>query len=388
MLLKQLEFHSGSSQIVRLLTLGLLLTLLPAQQSLAGSASRNTIIIDSAWHTLNEPLIAVLSLPAGASAANPVPGCLIAHGSGGLFREDQAGEPCSTEPANMERNFRELADLFDANGVASIAPSSFVSRDARFCEDNDDDFFQFVPPPFYNPGDGVPDRDDDKYKIRRITIRNLDLLATMNYFCSLEMVDCSRTCQVGTSNGGSAVFSYSANDLQRHLMEYLDTSTQRVHESSSDFSERQQAFANFPTVSNELQQQLENRTLPRFTDAISPGCSLRKLIPTIAPDDNDFDPTQHLNDLYYPNDPIELHLEVGSEDDTPDACHGTGIRAHQAQAYEDILNITNSRYLVEIYPGADHNLLGEVGEEIHVKLEQLMQRHFFPGLLEDGFEAE
>ena len=46
------------------------------------------ILIDGALHPLGESLRAFEQLPAGASAMNPVPACVVVHGSGGLFREE------------------------------------------------------------------------------------------------------------------------------------------------------------------------------------------------------------------------------------------------------------------------------------------------------------
>ena len=344
-----------------------------------GQGVNEEVLIDSGLHPLGDSLRAILRIPDGASAAAPVPGCVIVHGSGGLFKD---GDPCG--PA-VESKFAELAEVLAAMGVASVAPSSFASRDPRFCEDNDSDFLQFAGAPFFNPGDGTPTR-DDFYKMRRVVIRPLDLLAATDYLCSLDEVDCSRICMVGTSNGGTTMMSYVANDLERHLVEYLDTSVQREHETSSNFDDRQTAFANFPPLPVDLADRLANRVLPDFVQAISPGCSLRKLVPTVEPTDSDFDPDLHVDDLYYPAGDVELHLDIGTLDNVPDACWNGGNREIQAIGYEMITATDPSRYLVETYEGADHDLLGEVGPELHAKLGRLVQRHFFPAIFSDGFE--
>lgn len=344
--------------------------------------STSEVLLPGADHALGDELRAVLMLPDAASAEAPVPGCLVVHGSGGLLRENAPGEACG--PA-LETNFRLVAERLAAQGVAALLPDSFSSRDDRFCEDNDDAFFAFVPPPFHNPGDGTPAR-DGAYDRRRQAIRTLDLLASMQWLCARADIDCSRTCLVGASNGGSAVLGYAANDLQRHLSEFLDTSTQREHESGSAFIDRQTAFANFPALVPGTEAALAQRTLPRFAQAVSPGCRMRDLVPAILPDDPDFDPLQHLDDLYYPADPIELHLEVGTADDVPAACYNGGLRELQASAYEALTGTAPPRYRIHTFLGAGHDLLGEQTEPLHARLDQLVQTHFFGDVFRDGFE--
>lgn len=340
------------------------------------------VLLDAAHHPLGSTLRAVLVLPEGASAAKPVPACLVVHGSGGLFRENAPGEACGPE---LEGNFRGVADLLAAQGVAALLPSSFASRDPRFCEDNHDDFLQFATAPFFNPGDVFAR--DGSYSRRRVVIRSLDLLAASRWLCAREDIDCSRTCVVGASNGGTALLGYVANELGRHLAEFTDTTTQREHESGSAFADRQLAFDNFPAIAADIDDQLEVRNLPRFAQAVSPGCSLRALVPTISPEDPDFDPVAHLDDLYYPAFDVELHLEIGLLDDVPDACHGDGIRELQARAFESLSGATHSRYLVHTHEGADHDLLGEREATLHARLSALVQHHFFPPIFADGFEA-
>lgn len=359
----------------------LLLFVLACTLSLTAAGGQDEITIGAEHHPLGESLRAVLAVPDGAGAKTPVPACVIVHGSGGLFRENAPGEACGP---GLESNFRRLAELFEGLGVAALLPSSFASRDARFCEDNDDDYLQYAPAPFFNDGDGAPTR-DSFYKIRRVVIRTLDLMAASDYLCQRGDIDCDRVCLVGTSNGGTAILGYLANDLERHLLEYTDTTTKREHETNGNFVDRQTAFANFPALPADISALLAARPLPDFAQAISPGCSLRKLVPTVEPDDPEFNPEQHLTDLYYPADPVELHLEIGSKDDVPDACHDGGIRQLQADGFDTLTGVP-SRYRVEVYEGAGHNLLGERRDEVHGKLTTLVRRHFFPSIFHDRFE--
>ena len=355
--------------------------LLPVMPAVHAQVVESEVVIDAAHHPLGSPLRAVLLLPDAASAAAPVPGCLVVHGSGGLFRENAPGEACGPQ---LETNFREVAELLAGQGVAALLPSSFASRDPRFCEDNDDAFLEFAPAPFFNAGDTRAR--DSAYSTRRVVIRTLDLLAASDYLCSRDDIDCSRTCVVGTSNGATAILAHVANELPRHMDEYTDLATRREHESNSAFANRQAALANMPALPDDLADWLDARPLPRFAHAISPGCSLRALVPTVAPDDAGFDPLLHLGDLYYPAGNVELQFEIGLLDDVPDACHDGGIRELQARAYEALTDADPSRYLVRTHAGAGHNLLGEREAELHAALTGLVRRHFFPAIFGDSFE--
>jgi len=343
-------------------------------------ASPQIINVPAELHALNQPIIAILNIPPTASASRPVPACLILHGSGGLFSEGEVGENCDTSVNNITHNYNELIDLFNNIGVASLAPSSFVSRDSRFCEDNDEDYFQFVAPPFHNPGDGIPVR-DKYYKMRRVVVRTLDVLAAYKYLCTLDKIDCNNTCMTGTSNGATTIMSYIANNIGNHLKEYTDIMVKREHESNSDFDDRIIAFENFPNVPNNINNELNSTHKPVFASAISPGCSLRKIVPIITADDNNFDPIADLFDLYYPSGETQLHLEIGTEDDVPNACYNGGVREVQAFDYEAIQNIdiNDSQYLISTYENAPHDLLGEEieGEQIRQKIKQLAIEHFF-----------
>jgi len=359
--------------------LALLIALL---QPLPLSAQTTEVEIPATAHPFGETLRAWTRFPEGADADTPVPACVLVHGSGGLLREpDVAGEACG--PA-LEPRFAALAELLAAQGVASILPDSFSSRDPRFCEDNDDAFFAFAPPPFVNDGD-VHAR-DAAYDTRRIIIRTLDLVAAMEFACAHPQVDCSRLCLIGTSNGGSGILGFIAQDLQRHLPEFADIATRRTHESSSAFENRATALANMPALPGDIAARLSDRPLPRFADAISPGCALRGLVPTVDPTGAGFDPQQHMTDLFYPADPITLHLDIGTADDVPDACWNGGIRETQARAFEQLTGETPSRYRIQTHDGAGHDLLNEVEATLHAKITGLVREAFFPGVFRNGFE--
>lgn len=350
---------------------------------LAGAASHaQTVVIDAQHHALGEAINAVYRVPSGASAATPVPACLIVHGSGGLLRENSPGAACGPQ---VEANFAGVADQLVGLGVAVLLPDSFSSRDPRFCEDNEDAYFQFAPAPFFNPGDGPRVR-DHAYDRRRIVIRVLDLLAAQAWLCARPEIDCTRTCLVGASNGGSAVFAYAAQDLPRHLAEYLDLAVRRRFESSSGHAERQAALANFPAPVRDASAQALARALPRFVQAVSPGCRLRDLVPAVRASAAGFDPTRDLGDLYYPQATIALHLEIGSADPVPDDCHGNGLRIGQATDFEALTGALPPRYLPAIYPGEGHDLLGDIEPVLAERRRQWVIQHFFPIVFRNGYE--
>jgi dienelactone hydrolase len=321
----------------------------------------NEYVIDSSYHPLGNELVAVLHLPEGASAENPVAGCAIIHGSGGLFKEISPGQSCSQ---NVENSYQKLSDRLLNAGIATIMPSSFYSRDERFCEDNDSDYIAYGAAPFFNGDD--PITRDTSYKLRRVAIRTMDMVATMAFFCDLEQVDCNKTCMIGTSNGGTSIMSYTAQSLPKDLSKFIGEQ-KRPFEYNSTHAKRNVAFANFPelTVSEEnLQQQLSERPLPRFGQLISPGCSMRDLVADIEPGNES--KSYALNELFYPANDSQLIVEVGTLDSVPGECYidapnGEGLREIQAKHFEQQMVIApqDSRYQVHIHQGGAHNLLDD-----------------------------
>lgn len=372
---------------IRTLLLPLLASLLSTNVLLHGqtvaAATTTEITIDAAYNAWGDPLRAVLVRPENAGPPVRVPACVIVHGSGGLFRGNGPGLACGP---GIEGDYQVLAAQLAAQGVAVLLPSSFDSRDSRFCEDNDDDYFQFVAPPLFNAGDGPIVR-DTAYDYRRTAVRLLDVLAATEYLCSLDFVDCNRTCLIGTSNGATTVLSYAAQDVARHFSEFVDTGVRRKHESSSAFDERSAALANLPALGADVRTRLQARPLPRFVQAISPGCGLRQLVPRVLPSDPTFDPGADLRDLYYPAARVHLQFEIGTDDSIPDECYGEGIRQVQATAYEALSGQGGSRYRVNTYAGAGHDLLDERGEQVHAELANLVQTHFFASIFADGYES-
>ncbi|MGB1276356.1 MAG: hypothetical protein ACPG77_11465 [Nannocystaceae bacterium] len=277
-------------------------------------------------HPTGRDLIGVLSLPPDASCEAPVPGCVVMHGSGGLFREAALGDDCSEE---VESKFRELMDLMRANGVAAIAPASFYSRDSRFCEDNSS-FIDFAPPGY--------NREE-----HRTAIRTYDLLATTRYFCQRKDVDCDRLCFVGTSNGGSIIFHY--------LHQHLDTSF------ATFFADEADEIGEVPYVAIP-----SDRPMPRFAQAISPGCGLNGAI-GLEVDDGELQ-EEEISELYYPAPGSQLYMDLGADDGVPDDCAtslGEGRREIQALEVESRLGISaeQSRYNYTVYPDGEHDLLGQ-----------------------------
>ena len=348
---------------------------LPVSQ-LTSLRNDNEIVIPASYHPLGDELVAVLNLPQGASAENPVPVCAIIHGSGGLFKEEAPGDSCSDE---LENTYQDLSDQLFAQGIATILPSSFYSRDERFCEDNDSDYIVYGAPPFFNPGDVVAR--NTSYKIRRVAVRTMDMLATMSFVCDLDEVDCNNSCMIGTSNGGTSILAYNAQSLPTDLLEFLDDA-KREFEYNSTRAKRNTAFANFPDLAisvEQLQQDLADRPLPEFAQLVSPGCSMRDLVQHIDPYDEE-DPFS-LTQLYYPAGNTSLHFEVGTNDGVPDECYieagpSEGDREFQARYFEQQMNISpqDSQYNVHIHQGGGHSLLrdDDYSGEILQRLDDLV----------------
>ncbi len=295
------------------------------------AAGRNDdeLIIPPDYHPLGLGLTAVVDVPEGQG---PFPGCVILHGSGGLFREGDYGDPCTEQ---VESKFEELRELLASEQVAVILPSSFFSRDERFCEDNSE-FIDFAP------------ADYDRTK-KRTALRTYDLLATTNYFCDRSDVDCDNLCFVGTSDGGSVIVHF--------LHQHLETSFAKFFADDGD------ELAPIPYVPIP-----PDRHLPQFAQAISPGCGLHGAVDLEA-DDPDLQ-QEDIEALYYPA--VPLFLDIGENDDVPDECTTAvpgfdGTRQIQIQEVERRLGIApaDSRYRFEIYADGEHDLLGgPYGDEI------------------------
>jgi len=346
--------------------------IIPAQSEgspeLIAQRNQNEFLIPGEYHPLGNELIAVINFPQGASAQNPVPGCAIIHGSGGLFKENDPGQHCSQD---IENNYQAINDLLNSKGIATILPSSFYSREPRFCEDNDSDYLAFASAPFFN-GNDVVSR-NTSYKIRRMAVRTMDMLATMRFFCDLDQVDCSNACMVGTSNGASSIMAYSAQSIAQDLPAFMDDA-KRPFEYNSDQTKRNDAFENFPelTVSPiTLNYQLTHRPTPNFAQLISPGCTMRDIVPDIEPGNENL--PFGLNELYYPQAGTELTFEIGTADDTPDECYNNGFREVQARYFEQESGIApmDSRYILEIHQDGIHNLLDDEGPHSSTILQRL-----------------
>ncbi|MEZ5440210.1 MAG: hypothetical protein R3F15_01865 [Lysobacterales bacterium] len=359
-----------------LLTASLLLltTQLPA-------ATRTDISLQS---LAGDAIPARLSVPDGPVPAGGHPACLLLHGSGGLLRENGPGLTCG--PA-LESNYEAVFTLLESLNVIVLAPDSF-GRHPLFCEDNDEDYFGWVPPPLHNPGDGVPAR-DNAYDTRRTLTRVLDAGAGLAYLQALPQVDPLRTCALGTSNGGTIVLGLAAIATGRHASQYADISQQRPLESASQFQERQQALANYPTLPPGIEASFNALPVLTFAQAISPGCFLRRFIPTADPDvvnvldwPLDFFHPEHARDGYLAT---ELHVEIGGDDDVPDHCRPDGIRHRQAVAHQQAFGIDPPMWRPVEYPGFGHDLLGD-NPVILEHTRQLVLRHFFDPIFADGVE--
>jgi len=306
-----------------------------APPMIQGRNAQEFMIPGAQYHPQGIDLRAVVALPQGEG---PFPGCVIVHGSGGVFVQKDPDEPCTEE---VEKNFKQLKDLLVENGVAAILPDSFSSRGEKFCEDNSG---LANAPPGYNR------------EQHRIAIRTYDLLAATNYFCDLEQVDCSRLCFVGTSNGGSIIFHY--------LHQHLDKSFEAFFADPNQLSK----IGNVPYMPIPA-----DRPLPRFAQPISPGCGLNSAIG--LEDDAGQLEKEDITQLYYPA--ADLFMDIGTNDSVPDDCArevGQGRRQTQAEEVVRRLGISQSqsRYRFKIYQGGMHDLLGQTpfGDQIRASFLQ------------------
>jgi dienelactone hydrolase len=354
--------------------------LLVVASAVSAESIRQDVAIDS---LLGDSIPALLSVPAGATPEALFPACLVLHGSGGLFAENAPGETCGPQ---LENNFEVLIGTLEQLGIVVLAPDSF-GRNPLFCEDNDDSFFAFVPPPFHNAGDGALVR-DDAYKARRIETRVLDAGAALKFLQDMPNVDDSRICVVGTSNGASVALVLSANATGRHAAQFADITQQRPLESANDLLDRQVAFENYPSVPLATEAAFGSLPVVRFTQAISPGCYFRKMIPTVNP--------ASVNVLDWPEDFFHpemgrdgypgtfLYVDIGGDDATPDHCRSDGIRHIQATAYQDAFNVVPPRWLPVEYPGYGHDLVRD-NPEIVRKTRDLAIDHFYR-IFRDGWD--
>jgi hypothetical protein len=99
---------------------------------------------------------------------------------------------------------------------------------------------------------------------------------------------------------------------------------------------------------------------PVFGLAISPGCGLNGAIP-FEHDTVDL-PDTPLDELYFPAG--LLQLEIGDQDTVPDHCTYEvpgyeGTRQYQDDEVAKRMGLDpTSRYLVDIHPGGEHDLIG------------------------------
>lgn len=333
---------------------------------------RSPLTITSA---LGDEIPAYMSRPVELAEGRLYPACLVIHGSGGLFKENDPGQTCSEE---LENNYDDIFAVLESLDVVAVAPDSF-GRSPLFCEDNNEAFMPFAPAPFFNAGDGNPVR-DDAYKSRRIETRVLDAFGALSYLKNLSYVDPENICVIGTSNGGTVAMAMSANGIIKHLIEYTNTQQQRPFESNDDFLERQNIFSNYPSLPQDLNNQLLTLPVMNFSHAISPGCYMRKLIPTVHPDDISI--VDYPDDVYYPNDghsgfsATVQYVDMGSLDSVPDHCRPDGIRYQQAQAYENTFQLSPSRWKIQEYEGFDHDLVGD-NPAVLEKFNDLVIDHFY-----------
>lgn len=142
-------------------------------------------------NALGDSITGVLALPPGNAR---VPAVMVLHGSGGLFRPDDAPD-FDPATAELERQFREWEALLAEDGYAAFFPASFYSRG----------YF-----------DWNEDRPDGLDAADRLWMRAYDAVAGLAWLCGHPRVDCGRTAVIGFSNGGSTLLMSEYTGLTRH----------------------------------------------------------------------------------------------------------------------------------------------------------------------------
>jgi dienelactone hydrolase len=141
---------------------------------------------------LDEDLVGVLFIPQGDG---PFPLVTALHGSGGLFKIPD--DPDNFDPATgtMERAWREWTQLLNDAGYVVFWPASFYSRGS----------FDWYDEPI--EGMDVVDR---------IHVRTYDAVAAHRWACHHPLTDCSKSAQLGFSNGGSTLLLTHYQRLDTH----------------------------------------------------------------------------------------------------------------------------------------------------------------------------
>ncbi len=139
---------------------------------------------------LGEPVLARVALPEVEPPPEGWPGIVLLHGSSGLFRPGEDGDPCSEE---LHGRFAEWADLLTDRGYAVIMPASFFSR--GYCD-----------------WDEVSPHEDDE--LERLVTRAYDAAAAAWWLCFNRRVDCGRIATLGFSNGASVAMLVMHEDLR------------------------------------------------------------------------------------------------------------------------------------------------------------------------------
>lgn len=263
------------------------------------------------------------------------------HGSGGLFREPATpGDPCTSE---LETVYHEMTDFFLTQGIAVVWTDSFVSRDARFCEDNSPDFQQFAPP--------VMDSG-----LQQVISRVYDTAIVETTLCGMNRFDCKRSLRIGTSEGGTATLLPSHRFLDHSIAQLFDPNNANNKLDKLPLLK----YVPLPTP----------RPVMSFIMPISPGCGFQSAIP--------FSATGDTEDLYYPD--THAYIEIGATDSIPDDCAiavGAGRRELQAQEVQkrETIAANDYRYHPTVYDGAGHPLWEEQSAAIKPKLETLIKKH-------------
>ncbi|PRQ00036.1 Dienelactone hydrolase family protein [Enhygromyxa salina] len=200
------------------------------------------------------------------------------------------GDPCSE---TLQDQFRIWADMLTSRGYAVAMPASFYSR--GFCD--------------WTEKATVP-RELDEHE--RLIVRTFDGVAAADWLCDDPRVDCSRLALLGFSNGASTAMMMLHEDLGA-------ADDPRLHELAD--------------------------AVPGFSGGVAyyPGCGLQgELASHLA--------EAEVDRYYYPHAPIWVpHAE---KDALLATCEE--LRDPQVDVIADREDVSEDRFELEVYAGADH----------------------------------
>jgi dienelactone hydrolase len=268
------------------------------------------VTIPGSLHAQGLALPAKLVRPKWSSTVGKRPAMLVLHGSGGLLKMPEKGDPlCSSK---METQFVDWSNRLAKLGYTVLLPSSYSAR--GFCDLHEDT-------------GRIPKTFNDKEE--QVIARLYDTDAAARYLCARSEVDCERMGLLGFSQGATAVMTALHWQID-HAIAY--------------FRDNKSGSVDFPIVDVKPGR-------PEFQMGIAyyPGCGFDGLVPLStssgAAIENKYTATAPLTILH------------GSADDLVTQCstqYGAGARQIHSKQVAAALKVSDI-YQVTVYSGAHHS---------------------------------